>query len=622
MSGDGANFSRQHVWAPGETVVGNPTLNAEFDNILNNFTTEGLDDYSLNVTQMKIQTSPGGVGTESLATSAAGELERLRYVLARLVGGTNGLWYDTPALTLSQINTLLGTVGNIPANRIVSGRTRAAGDPFPIFLQADGAAATIRLKAATTSFSAYIKGVNYIANTDVALTGLSLAPSTNNTATVNDTLLSAQTDSLYAGEADSSFPTLTISGAGSNITALVGQFAAFKVGTEYFLAYVASSTQLIKAFRGHFFDNTDTPVIRTTITNGATVTLCKLAWVFFRTDGTLAVTYNTPTISTVQPSSPSPGDYWFDLTNLFWKTYNGSAFVDATAILVGVAVLDTAACKVSRSFNFYASYSNVNTVAPVLVDTSDVGFQDSGSQVSVNGGLISFGTSSPVWNKIANVDSGVTVGNSSTYYLYVNQVGGLVISNERPYYRADMLGRYHPYRQWRSVGAVTTDGSANFQSIVIPTSSAVDVGGLASISLATQVIVPNNNNNLADVSGSTITVTTRGWPVLLLVVPGPPNLTVNTVVGANWGTATGTTMHLAIVRDSSTYVGVWDGASCTAASPNSFPVCFCVVDTPPAGKHTYKLQYGSGNGGGGTHVINRAAIQALEIVGSKLLSSQ
>ncbi len=55
--------------------------------------------YSDNVSQMQTVTSPGDVGTESLAASLADEIARLRYVLKDIKGKLNGAavaqWYST-----------------------------------------------------------------------------------------------------------------------------------------------------------------------------------------------------------------------------------------------------------------------------------------------------------------------------------------------------------------------------------------------------------------------------------------------------------------------------------------------------------------------------------------------
>jgi hypothetical protein len=70
-----------------------------------------LDDYSANVTQMRLTTDPGEIGSESLATSQAGEIERIRHVLKER-GGTVS-WYDTyvqrTATGTFSINSVDGT---------------------------------------------------------------------------------------------------------------------------------------------------------------------------------------------------------------------------------------------------------------------------------------------------------------------------------------------------------------------------------------------------------------------------------------------------------------------------------------------------------------------------------
>lgn len=49
---------------------------------------------------MRTQTYPGTAGTESLSTSLAGEIERLRYILAQDRGTT--YWYESTNSILMQ----------------------------------------------------------------------------------------------------------------------------------------------------------------------------------------------------------------------------------------------------------------------------------------------------------------------------------------------------------------------------------------------------------------------------------------------------------------------------------------------------------------------------------------
>lgn len=59
-----------------------------------------LDDFSTDVTQMQSAADPGEVGTESLPTNLAGELQRLRFAIAEMKATTQ--WYETALLMPSQ----------------------------------------------------------------------------------------------------------------------------------------------------------------------------------------------------------------------------------------------------------------------------------------------------------------------------------------------------------------------------------------------------------------------------------------------------------------------------------------------------------------------------------------
>jgi hypothetical protein len=77
--------------------------NSDHQNHINNGVPSQLDDYSTNAAEMRTQTDPGENGSESLSTSLAGELERLRYAIADAKGTT--YWYETPSINLSTLNS-------------------------------------------------------------------------------------------------------------------------------------------------------------------------------------------------------------------------------------------------------------------------------------------------------------------------------------------------------------------------------------------------------------------------------------------------------------------------------------------------------------------------------------
>lgn len=76
------------------TVLTAAIYNADHQNHIDNGIPAQLDDYSVNVTEMRATTDPGEVGTESQPTSLAGELERLRYAIADLKKSAQ--WYESP----------------------------------------------------------------------------------------------------------------------------------------------------------------------------------------------------------------------------------------------------------------------------------------------------------------------------------------------------------------------------------------------------------------------------------------------------------------------------------------------------------------------------------------------
>lgn len=77
--------------------------NSDHQNHIDNGVPAQLDDYSTNATQMQSLVDPGGVGTESLATNLAGEFERIRFAIDRIVGGAQ--WYSAPPTDLTALSS-------------------------------------------------------------------------------------------------------------------------------------------------------------------------------------------------------------------------------------------------------------------------------------------------------------------------------------------------------------------------------------------------------------------------------------------------------------------------------------------------------------------------------------
>ena len=88
------------LYSPNTRVTGEQITAAKYmaDHQLHadNQTPQLTEDYSSSVAQMQSTADPGEVGSESQATSLAGELERLRFALGEFKQTTQ--WYETTDL--------------------------------------------------------------------------------------------------------------------------------------------------------------------------------------------------------------------------------------------------------------------------------------------------------------------------------------------------------------------------------------------------------------------------------------------------------------------------------------------------------------------------------------------
>lgn len=501
----GALFNRLHVWAF-EEVLKSSDLNAEFDNIINNMTPALISSFSQTIAQSQIQLNPGSLGNQNLATSLADEIAQLRFEIARIIGSTFS--FDTPALSIAAINALLQLGVGIPPNRIISGREVGGNNHQPMFLLADGAVPRVTLKAGggNPNFVFEVKNSAYTVSADIILNGLTVAPNANNTATVADPLI---INDKYAGEKNADIKKIKLSGVGSEISARVGQYAAFKHtngSDEYFIAYVQDTTTLVNAYRGYFFDPSGAPITRVALNNGDTITLMRMTWIFAQTSQTsIDITYTNPVESVVTPPAPAIGDYWFDMNVNFWKKFNGTSFMDANAELIGVVIQDTTKAVATRSYEFFALYNAMNEIEVTKDTSAQIRSKVNASKISVAGTTLDYGTQIVRWNTATTLDAGTSLTATTRYWLYITDIGDVFISNEKPYDRnADLFGFYHPYKPWRCVGETITDGASlllaagdfgisKYRIIALNTSGgAIPAGPYFHIPLDTTICDPEN----------------------------------------------------------------------------------------------------------------------------------
>jgi len=127
MASGVANFDRITIWGTGQSLTAS-ALNAEYNQIYNNFDTDGMDDYSASTAEMRGTADPYPAASPSLATSLTGELQRIRYMLAQISGET--YWYiDT--------DTDLASIEDTYINNGTSGDTAYGPITFDAYIKTD-----------------------------------------------------------------------------------------------------------------------------------------------------------------------------------------------------------------------------------------------------------------------------------------------------------------------------------------------------------------------------------------------------------------------------------------------------------------------------------------------------
>lgn len=216
-------------------------INAEFNNLFTGVgaqTVSGASGDPATLASMRLTEDPGNVGTETLPVTVQDEVRQIRFQLDQIIGGT--YWYDDPPASLTTLNTTIEGLNPTPANRILSGRVTSFNQPA--FLVPDGAIAQVSLLATATDLQTYINSLPVTFSADIALPGLTLAPSSQNTALVNDTQLSGQQSSEVQGERDT---IIQIDAVGTNISSKDGQYACFKKGSEVFYGQIVHDTSTL-----------------------------------------------------------------------------------------------------------------------------------------------------------------------------------------------------------------------------------------------------------------------------------------------------------------------------------------------------------------------------------------
>ena len=99
MAGNYSHTTR----ASGLTLTAN-IYNTDHQNHINNHNPEQMDDYSTDATEMQTTADPYPAASESLATTLAEELTRMRFVIKQITGEAQ--WYIDPDIALNDASLL------------------------------------------------------------------------------------------------------------------------------------------------------------------------------------------------------------------------------------------------------------------------------------------------------------------------------------------------------------------------------------------------------------------------------------------------------------------------------------------------------------------------------------
>jgi hypothetical protein len=322
------NCSVYRSWVTGDSLSASD-LTTSFTTIgVTNMTPSCMDDYSLDATQMQATTDPYPAGVISQATSLAGELERIRYVIKNVLGFTQ--WYThseninfgAKTLTFTKL-AAIDAKGDILAGTAADTFSRLAVGTNGQFLKADSAQAT---------------GLAWATATDAGAVQLATATTKGD---------------IYAATAASTVTRLGVGANGTVLTAASGQATGLQWATP-----VAAATQA----------EMETASITTAYASPGRVKnhpgVAK-AWVHFFTTGSIQGGYNVGSVD-----DDGVGDWGINFTTAFSAaTYAANlewlgTINDLRLLIKGFDALNTtsAEVRVVQQSDGAASETGVNSM--------------------------------------------------------------------------------------------------------------------------------------------------------------------------------------------------------------------------------------------------------------------
>lgn len=381
---------------------------------------------------------------------------------------TQSLTLNGQTVTLSEVQT--------QSFKVESGRTHSTHNG-PRYLIPDGTTDEVTIKAggANPDLQLVVDGEPVTVSADITVSGLTLAPSSTNTALVNDTDLADQEYTKIAGEypvvinnnfKDRQFGLDTM---GANFSAQIGRRQFFQVNngstTEIFFGLLQANT-VDDCLRGFGYDSSENDQGRIAFSNNDTVTILSGNWIFLDQNGSTAfATVYEPIFGGDEPASPSTNQYWFDYATDSWYRYNGSTWDAVARALLGVAICNSTACIAASCEPFFFSPDDFCNMTVYRASATTATQQKRDASVSVMGKMLRFSGVRHSWDMAADLDSGLTEAASTIYYLYMTDEGRPVISSVYPRQLDWRRGEYHPHKPWRAIGQLYNNSSSDIEGV-------------------------------------------------------------------------------------------------------------------------------------------------------------
>lgn len=353
------------------------------------------------------------------------------------------------------------------AYQIQSGKETAASGA-PDFLSAAGVGngLTADIAAATTSLVMLINNAEVSLTADQQYTGLTAAPSTNNTMLVNDTAISGSDDELTRGEIGN--VPIAFDTVGSEIDTREGEVHAFlTANSEVVLARIGTIT----AGAGNIYPLKRgwAGTSRAAVANNDSWTLLQINTLLVKDDALTFVSSDEyPTSVDTSPALGNTGRIYFERSTRN-QTYDDGTTVSSEYIVIGYAIADDTDCLWVEHFDFDLSWSKIIDVDYEIFDTTTIRIRR-GSLLGIKS--LSFEVFDDIdLDTTTDLDSGESLTASKDLFIYAKPDGNFTLSHVVPrpfdYFKG---GRYHPLDYYRYVGSVEINASseADYKATVVP----------------------------------------------------------------------------------------------------------------------------------------------------------